>query len=89
VEVLKDVSFRVAPVNKPEASAMIREIKGAPILDGVKGAKGVDKDALAEAVCRLSYMVAELTDIAEVDMNPVFAMEEGLAVVDARIVLHP
>jgi len=89
VEVLKDVAFRVAPVNLPEASAMIKEIKGAGILDGVRGAKGVDKDALAQAICRLSYMVAELSDIAEVDMNPVFAMQEGLAVVDARIVLHP
>ncbi len=88
VEVLKDVAFRVAPVNGPEASRMIEEIKGSPMLEGVRGAKGVDKDALTEAICRLSYMVAELAEIAEVDMNPVFAMEEGLAVVDARIVLH-
>lgn len=89
VEVLKDVAFRVAPVKTPEATKMIREIKGSPILDGVRGAKGVDQNALIEAVCRLSQMVAELNDIAEVDMNPVFAMEKGIAVVDARIVLHP
>lgn len=89
VEVLKDVAFRVAPVNKPEARRMIREIKGAPMLDGVRGANGVDKESLITAICRLSRMVVELDDIAEVDMNPVFAMENGLAVVDARIVLHP
>ncbi len=89
VEVLKDVSFRVAPVNKPEARRMIQEIKGAPMLDGVRGANGVDKEALVTAISRLSLMVSEVEAIAEVDMNPVFAMEKGLAVVDARVVLHP
>ncbi len=88
VEVLKDVSFRVAPVNAPEAGRMIREIKGYPLLEGVRGKKGVNVAALTEAVTKLSYMVTELTDVAEVDLNPVFATEQGIDLVDARIVLH-
>ena len=89
VEVLKDVSFRVAPVKMPEASAMIREIKSFPMLEGVRGQKGVNIDAIAQAVSKLSYMVAELADVAEVDLNPVFATPTGIDIVDARIVLHP
>ncbi|MDD4702505.1 MAG: acetate--CoA ligase family protein, partial [Desulfovibrio sp.] len=89
VEVLKDVSFRVAPVNAPEAKRMVEEIKGFPLLSGVRGKRGADIPALVDAVSKLSHMVAELQDVAEVDMNPVFATENGIAVVDARIVLHP
>ena len=88
VEVLKDVSFRVAPVNIPSCQRMIREIKGLPLLQGARGAKPCDIDALASTVCTISYMVTELEDIAEVDLNPVFAWEKGLAVADARIVLR-
>ena len=89
VEVLKDVAFRVAPVNAPEAGRMLREIKGYPMLEGVRGKKGVNIPALSDAVSKLSYMVTELADVAEVDLNPVFATEKGLDIVDARIVLHP
>jgi acetyltransferase len=89
VEVLQDVSFRVAPVNKPEAGRMIREIKGYPLLEGVRGKKGGHVDALVEAVSKLSYMVTELKDVAEVDLNPVFATTKGIDIVDARVVLHP
>lgn len=88
VEVLKDVSFRVAPVNLPACQRMIREIKGLPLLQGARGARPCDLDALAQAVCTVSYMVSELSDIAEVDLNPVFAWEKGLAIADARIVLR-
>lgn len=89
VEVLKDVSFRVAPINVPEAEGMIREIKGSPLLEGVRGQKGANVAALAEAVSKLSHMVTELADVAEVDLNPVFATEDGVDIVDARIVLRP
>ncbi len=89
VEVLKDVAFRVAPVNEPEASRMISEIKGFPLLQGVRGRQGVDLKALTQAVSRLSYLVAELREVAEVDLNPVFASKGGLAVADARMLLHP
>lgn len=89
VEVLKDVAFRVAPVNAPEAGRMIREIKGYPLLEGIRGKKGVHVPSLVEAISKLSYMVTELKDVAEVDLNPVFATENGIDIVDARIVLHP
>ncbi|MBF0529587.1 MAG: acetate--CoA ligase family protein [Deltaproteobacteria bacterium] len=89
VEVLKDVSFRVAPVNAPEAGRMIREIKGYPLLEGVRGQKGVNVAAITNAVSQLSYMVTELEEVAEVDLNPVFATDQGIDIVDARIVLHP
>lgn len=89
VEVLNDVSFRVAPLKLPEAHQMLTEIKGGALLEGIRGANPVDREALAEAICRISQMVAELKEVAEVDLNPVLAMEKGLAIVDARVVLHP
>jgi len=89
VEILKDISFRVAPVNMPSCRQMVREIKGHKLLEGARGSAPCDVEALAETVCVISHMVNELRDIAEVDLNPVFAWEKGLAVADARIVLHP
>ena len=88
VEILKDVSFRVAPVNMPSCRRMVREINGLAMLQGARGSKPCDLEALAEAACLISHMVDELRDIAEVDLNPVFAWEKGLAVADARIVLQ-
>jgi acetyltransferase len=89
VEVLKDVSFRVAPVNMPESRKMLREIKGLPVLEGARGTDPVDMESLAKAVSILSHMVDELSgEIAEVDLNPIFATKDGIELVDARIVLH-
>ena len=68
---------------------MIQEIKGAAMLGGVRGKKPCDIPALARTASTVSYMVDELRDIAEVDLNPVFALENGLAIADARIVLRP
>ena len=90
VEVLKDVTFRVAPVSKSQANRMLGEIRGAPILAGVRGEKPRDKQALADTVCRYSSMIIDLADeIAESDANPVLVYEEGkgINVVDARIIL--
>ena len=87
VEILKDVSFRVAPITLPTAREMIKEIKGYPLLNGARGRRPVDQDALAETLERLSLLVAEQPDIAEVDLNPVLAHEQGLTIVDARMVL--
>ncbi len=89
VEVLKDVSFRVAPVKMPSCRKMIEEIKGVGMLEGARGSAPCDKEALAEVVCRVSQLAAEMTSIAEIDLNPVFAWEKGLAIADARVVLHP
>ena len=73
----------------PECLRMIQEIKGAAMLGGVRGKKPCDIPALARTASTVSYMVDELRDIAEVDLNPVFALENGLAIADARIVLRP
>ncbi|MGE4291986.1 MAG: acetate--CoA ligase family protein [Desulfovibrio sp.] len=88
VEILKDVAFRVAPVNMPSCRSMIREIKGLGMLQGARGSSPCDLEALAETVCIISHLVNELREIAEVDLNPVFALEKGLAIADARIILH-
>ncbi|MEJ5202965.1 MAG: acetate--CoA ligase family protein [Anaerolineales bacterium] len=90
VEVLKDVTFRVAPVTTKQAIRMLDEIRGAPILAGVRGEKPRDRQALAETVCKYSNMILDLADeISESDANPVLVYEEGKGakVVDARIIL--
>jgi len=90
VEVFKDVTFRVAPVSCLQAQRMIGEIRGAPMLAGVRGEKPRDKSALVETICRYSQMIQELADeVSESDANPILLYEEGkgLKVVDARIIL--
>jgi acetate---CoA ligase (ADP-forming) len=90
VEVLKDVTFRVAPVPSSQAARMLEEIRGAPILAGVRGEKPRDRAALADTICLYSTMIQDLQDeISETDANPVLVYEEGrgLKVVDARIIL--
>lgn len=90
VEVLKDVTFRVAPVAAEQALRMLGEIRGAPILRGVRGEAARDQKALADTICAYSTMIVDLKDeIAESDANPVLVYEEGkgVKVVDARIIL--
>ena len=90
VEVLKDVTFRVAPVSKKSAIRMISEIRGAPILAGVRGEGPRDREVLAETISRYAHMIVDLDDeVSESDANPVLVYEEGrgLKVVDARIIL--
>jgi acetyltransferase len=90
VEVLKDVTFRVAPFSKKQALSMLTEIRAAPILEGVRGEKARDRDALADIICRYANMIIDLKDeISESDANPVLVYPEGegLKVVDARIIL--
>ena len=90
VEVLKDVTFRVAPIAESEAMAMLSEIKSAPILDGVRGESPRDKAALAKVLTQYAQMVNDLSDeINETDANPVLVYEqgEGVCIVDARIIL--
>lgn len=90
VEVLKDVTFRVAPVSQNSAERMIGEIRGAPILAGVRGEAPRDRKVLADTISRYSNMIVDLADeVSESDANPVLVYEEGkgLKVVDARIIL--
>lgn len=90
IEILKDVTFRVAPISAEHALAMLSDIQGAPLLAGARGEAPRDRAALAEALSRYSQMIMDLGDeIAESDANPVlvYAEEQGLKVVDARIIL--
>jgi acetyltransferase len=87
VEVLKDVVFNLTPVSTAEAKEILAAIKGAPLLKGVRGRKGVDRNRLQEVILRLSQLVSELPAIKEMDLNPVMAFEDGAVVVDARISL--
>ena len=90
VEVLKDVTFRVTPVSRGQARRMLTEIRGAPILKGVRGESPRDQEALIDTVCNFSNMILDLKDeISESDANPVLVYEQGkgLKVADARIIL--
>jgi len=87
VEVMKDVIFGVSPLSKPEAAEMIRGIKGFPMLEGVRGEKGVDLPALEDLLCRVSKLAADFPSIVEMDLNPIFTYPAGTApaAVDVRL----
>jgi acyl-CoA synthetase (NDP forming) len=87
VEVLKDVSFRIVPINRRDARQMIEEIKGYPVLKGYRGQEPADITALEDMLLRLSYFVAQSPQIMELDLNPIFAHRDGAVAVDARIIL--
>lgn len=87
VEVFKDVSLRVAPVDHSMALKMIREIKGYTILKGFRGKQGADLDALAHVIMSVSRIMMTREDVLELDVNPVIAYEKGAVAVDARVLL--
>lgn len=88
VEVLKDVAFRIVPLAPRDAKQMIREIKGYPLLEGYRGQPPSDVQALEAVLLKLSEFVDAHPEIAELDLNPVFAYPEGAVAVDARILLE-
>lgn len=87
VEVLKDVTFRLAPVTNKEADDMIDSIKTKKLLEGVRGEKPADKKKLSELIQKLSALVTDFEEIKELDMNPVLVMEQGKGckILDIRI----
>jgi len=87
VEVLKDVTFKLAPMTNVEADSMISSIKTKKILEGVRGEKPSDVNKLSECIQRLSQLVSDFNEIKELDMNPVLVMEknQGCKVLDVRI----
>lgn len=87
VELLEDVSFRIAPITEYDANEMIHEIKGFPILDGYRGKPKADLDAIIKTLLKISDFVVKHEEINEMDLNPVFIYEKGLICVDARIIL--
>ncbi|HWE12063.1 MAG TPA: acetate--CoA ligase family protein [Solirubrobacteraceae bacterium] len=87
VEVLRDVTFRLAPTSRDDALAMVGGIRASEVLDGVRGGPPCDRRALAEMIERVSRLVADFPQISEVDLNPVLATEAGATAVDARLVV--
>lgn len=87
VEVLKDVSFRIVPIEKSDAEEMTSEIQGRKLLEGYRGSEPADIVCLQDMLVKLSDFVNATPGIEEIDMNPVFAYNDGAVVVDARIIL--
>ena len=87
VEILEDVAFRVVPLEAKDASDIVREIKGFPLLDGARGREKADLNSLENLILKVSNLVDENPEIAELDLNPIFAYSDGVVAVDAHIVL--
>ncbi|MBX5329184.1 MAG: acetate--CoA ligase family protein [Candidatus Bathyarchaeota archaeon] len=88
VEVLKDVTFRVAPITEEEAREMIMEVKAYPLLKGYRNQPPADIDAIVKILLNTSKLVMEHQEIKELDLNPIMVYEKGAKTVDARIILE-
>jgi acetyl-CoA synthetase (ADP-forming) len=88
VEVMNDVSFRLAPTTIKAATEMIGEIKAYPLLTRYRGSEGVDIEKVASIIMKISKLMSENPNIAEIDVNPIFARTDSVIAVDARIVLE-
>jgi len=88
VEVLKDVTFRVAPLTADEACEMIREVKAYPLLKGYRNTPPADINAIMKILLSTSKLVMEHQEIKELDLNPIMVYEKGAKTVDARIILE-
>ena len=85
VEVLKDITFRLAPATADDARSMLDGIQAAEVLDGVRGAEAVDREALADIIVNVSELIGDFPEISEIDLNPVLAGAQGATAVDALI----
>ena len=88
VEVLKDVAFRIVPLVRRDASQMIREIKGYPVLEGYRGQEPANITVLEDLLLKLSDFVDKTPEIKELDLNPILAYSDGAVAVDARVILE-
>jgi acetyl-CoA synthetase (ADP-forming) len=88
VEVLKDVTFRIAPITEEDAREMITEVKAYPILKGYRGQPPADIEAIVRILLSTSRLVMEHQEIKELDLNPIIVYEKGAKTVDARIILE-
>lgn len=88
VELMKDVSFRLAPVTREEAFEMMGEVKGFPILTGYRGQTVKDLGAIADALIKIGEIMARVDGIRELEINPLIVHERGAVVADARAVLE-
>ena len=87
IEVLDDIAFRVAPIAEDEATEMIQSLRVSKVLGEFRGRGALDVASLAALVARVSHLLADLPEIDELDLNPVFVQAKGVAIADARIVL--
>ncbi|NHJ05029.1 MAG: acetyl-CoA synthetase [Candidatus Heimdallarchaeota archaeon] len=88
VELLKDVSFRIAPLTDKDAKEMINEIKALPMLQGFRGGPIVNLENIVNILLKISKLSVDyIKDIKEIDLNPIFAYEDSLLIVDARVIL--
>ena len=87
VEVLKDVSFRLIPLEQADAAEMIRDIKGYALLQGYRGQPPVNLTALEEIILKVSDFIEKNPDIEELDINPLIATADGVIAVDARLII--
>jgi acyl-CoA synthetase (NDP forming) len=88
VEIMHDTVLRVAPISRHDAEAMLAGIRAATMLDGVRGRPGIDREAVTDALLKLSTLMLERPDIESIDLNPIFAYPDGLLVADARVILR-
>ncbi|ROR03501.1 acetate--CoA ligase family protein [Desulfosoma caldarium] len=86
VELFRDVTMKILPITRDDASAMLEEIQAAPLLNGFRGMPPVDKHALVEVILKLAHLAETHENLLEIDLNPVFAYSEGVLIADARIV---
>ena len=87
VEVLKDITFRLAPATKDDALSMLDGIQAHDMLKGVRGGDPVNRDALADVIVKVSQLVSDFPEIVELDLNPVFATKKDAIAADVRIVV--
>jgi acyl-CoA synthetase (NDP forming) len=88
VEVLKDVAFRIVPLTRRDATQMIHEIKGYPLLEGYRGQEPANVPMIEDTILKVSGFVEQHPEIKELDLNPIFCYSDGLVAVDARVVLE-
>jgi acetyl coenzyme A synthetase (ADP forming)-like protein len=84
---MKDITFRLAPTSEETATSMLDDISAAEILKGVRGSAAVNRQAIAAVICSVSELVSDFPQITEMDLNPVFATEDGATAVDTRILV--
>ncbi len=88
VEAIGDVAFRLAPVSEIDAREMVGSIRSSRLLEGIRGEEGVDREALVEVIQRVSQLVADHPEVAELDINPLLAFPDGALAVDGRVSLQ-
>ncbi|MEM3550370.1 MAG: acetate--CoA ligase family protein [Candidatus Bathyarchaeia archaeon] len=89
IELLRDFTFRVAPITLNEARKMMREVKGYKLLEGYRGSEPADVEAIAEIISKVSNLMVENGEIQQLDLNPIIVWRKGAKIADAKIILRP